>query len=390
MGATSSPAPKETEVRNTGATVFAALSIFDHIGGIQRFNQRIVDALTSGDGRPFTKVTILSLRDSAPRALPEGCVFVGCGGRRLKFVLTFAGRLLRDRPSVVFLGHVNLAILSVITCAFAAGAAAVLFVHGIEVWGDEKERPIPWFERAVVRRLIDVVISVSSFTESLMSRAYCLPAAKFRRLNNAIDMAEGAARASSAPKKVRRRLISVARLDEAYKGIGHVVIAVARLRKKFPDIEYLVVGDGRLKPELIALARALRIDGCVRFCGELTELDLAAAYRESDVFVLSSRKEGFGIVFLEAWKHGLPVVCGNADASTEVVTHGHDGLVVDPDDIDALSAAIDRMLSNDELSRRMAQAGYETARTRFSGDVFKISLTAILDDLRVNLKHNNH
>jgi glycosyltransferase involved in cell wall biosynthesis len=117
----------------------------------------------------------------------------------------------------------------------------------------------------------------------------------------------------------------------------------------------------------------------VTFAGEVDEAELAAAYGRADIFVLPSKKEGFGIVFLEAWKYGLPVICGDEDASPEVVRDG--GLAVAPDDVDALAAAISRLLGDGDLRRRLAARGFEQMRAQYLHPHFVARLREILRDL---------
>ena len=96
--------------------------------------------------------------------------------------------------------------------------------------------------------------------------------------------------------------------------------------------------------------------------------------------MLPSVGEGFGIVFLEAWKHRLPVVAGNKDASAEVVTHSHNGLCVDPDSPQELAEAVTGLLRNPKRAERMGGAGYETVLERYTHAHFRQRLWEILRD----------
>jgi glycosyltransferase involved in cell wall biosynthesis len=83
---------------------------------------------------------------------------------------------------------------------------------------------------------------------------------------------------------------------------------------------------------------------------------------KADVVVVPSRKEAFGIVVLEAWASGTPVVVTSRGGPGELVVDGMTGLVVDPEDINALAAAIDLVLSQPSTSRRLAEGGRKSVQ----------------------------
>jgi glycosyltransferase involved in cell wall biosynthesis len=94
--------------------------------------------------------------------------------------------------------------------------------------------------------------------------------------------------------------------------------------------------------------------------------------------VMPSTGEGFGIVYLEAWKHGLPVVVGNQDASAEVVTHGVNGLCVNPASVEEIAEALIGLLKDPKTVARMGRQGYRTMLERYTHDHFRNRLWQIL------------
>jgi glycosyltransferase involved in cell wall biosynthesis len=125
-----------------------------------------------------------------------------------------------------------------------------------------------------------------------------------------------------------------------------------------------------LLPELELLAGRLGVADSVRFLGPACDATRDEVYAESDVFVLPSTREGFGIVFLEAWRHGLPVVAANAGAAPELVGDGQAGLSVAPepgsiaDAVSALFADPDRRLTMAGEGRRRVNEDYSHERFR--------------------------
>jgi phosphatidylinositol alpha-1,6-mannosyltransferase len=120
------------------------------------------------------------------------------------------------------------------------------------------------------------------------------------------------------------------------------------------------------------------VSGRVRFHGRLSDSELERMYQSADVFILPSKGEGFGIVYLEAWKHGLPVIAGNQDAGAEVVTHGHNGLCVDPDSPEQIAAGLIELLSAPQRAAEMGEAGRRTVSEKYSHEAFRARLAAIL------------
>lgn len=161
------------------------------------------------------------------------------------------------------------------------------------------------------------------------------------------------------------RLLFVGRL-RYYKGLHILLEALTRLRR---PAHLLIVGTGPEEARLRAQAQAAGLGARVSFLGELSDAELPAAYAAADVFVLPShlRAEAFGIVQVEAQAAGLPIVCAELGTGTSYVTqHGVTGLVVPPADPAALARALDLLLTNLDLARRMGAAGRARAMQEFS------------------------
>ena len=120
-------------------------------------------------------------------------------------------------------------------------------------------------------------------------------------------------------------------------------------------------------------------DRFVSFLGLVPDVDLPRLYGDSDLFVMPSTKEGFGIVFLEAMACGTPVVAGNQDGSVDAVLGGRLGRLVDPDDLPALTDAIDEGLtaatSRDLAARRRLRRAVLDA---YGYDRFRATLGEVL------------
>ncbi len=152
----------------------------------------------------------------------------------------------------------------------------------------------------------------------------------------------------------RRVLLTVGRMDaaEQAKGFDEILDVMPRLVSEIPELVYVAVGDGSDRRRLQAKADALGLSRYCVFPGYVSEADKLEYYRIADVFVMPSRLEGFGYVFLEALATGIPVIASKVDGSREAVRNGAWGALVDPDKPEELMAAIRSALSTPKIPRR--------------------------------------
>ncbi|PWH17086.1 MAG: glycosyl transferase family 1 [Ardenticatenia bacterium] len=159
------------------------------------------------------------------------------------------------------------------------------------------------------------------------------------------------------------RLLFVGRL-RYYKGLDVLLRALVQL----PDAQLTIVGDGPMRAPWETLARSLRLDERVHFAGDVPDAELPGWYRRADVFVLpaNARAEAFGTVLLEAMASGLPCVTTEVGTGTSwIVQHGVTGLVVPPNDVAALSAALEQ-LRDSALRDAMGRAGRARVEQNFT------------------------
>ena len=145
---------------------------------------------------------------------------------------------------------------------------------------------------------------------------------------------------------------------------GHDVLlrALTRLATAPPPV-LLVAGDGPDRAALEALAGSLGLGERVRFLGHVA--DVTAVYRAADVVVQASRNEGFGLSVAEASLFARPVVASRVGGIPEVVTDGETGVLVPPEDPDALAAALDRVLADPALRERLGRAAAARVEREF-------------------------
>ncbi|MGZ4317712.1 MAG: glycosyltransferase [Gaiellaceae bacterium] len=157
-----------------------------------------------------------------------------------------------------------------------------------------------------------------------------------------------------------------------------LVDAVALLADRRPRLRAVLVGDGPLGGELRAQIRRLGLEERVTLAGERPDaVDVVAA---ADVFVLSSSTEALPLAVLEAMAVGRPVVATDVGGVRDAVQHERTGLLVPPGDAPALAAAIERLLDDDQLSRRLGTHAREFAVSHCSVETMIDSYSKIYVD----------
>jgi glycosyltransferase involved in cell wall biosynthesis len=160
------------------------------------------------------------------------------------------------------------------------------------------------------------------------------------------------------------RLLTVGRLIPR-KGLDRLVRATAKAIDRGTAVELRLVGNGPEEAPLRALARELGIGDSVELAGFVDQDALPSAYEAADAFAFPTLEDPFGFVLLEAAAAGLPAIASErAGATADLVADERSGLVVDPDDVDAVAAAIVRLASDPYLRERLGRAAHEATLTR--------------------------
>jgi glycosyltransferase involved in cell wall biosynthesis len=210
-------------------------------------------------------------------------------------------------------------------------------------------------ERALARRTRRIITITNALARFQIERVG-LPADKVEVIHYGLD-APPAAWGTNSPDEARpgeRILLAVCRL-EPQKGVDVAIRALTEI----PNARLVVLGEGPQRPELERLAAEL--DVSVSLPGRAP--DVAEWLRRADLLVHPVRWEGFGLALLEAMLASLPIVATSVSSIPEIVVDGETGLLVPPDDPNALAAAINRVLAEPGA---YGERGYARARSEFS------------------------
>jgi len=329
--------------------ILFSLQTFSTTGGIQKMTRTLAYALFHIAKQKEWDFKLWSLYDSRYDLMgqylaPEN--FVGFG--RSKSGLAFKTLRTAIHADIVVISHINLALIGVVIKILRPKCKIWLVAHGIEVW-----RPFNFIKRTFLERFCNKIVCVSSFTKAQMVRLHHSDPDKCVVLNNAIDPFMHLPVEFEKPEYLLNRyslvpenkvIFTLTRLasSEQYKGYEQVIKAVGRLKIKFPEIKYILSGqyDSTEEMRIRDLISLCGVEEQVILTGFLTEKELADYFLLADLFVLPSKKEGFGIVFIEALACGLPVICGNADGSIDAIRDGELGTAINADDLDELEKTI--------------------------------------------------
>lgn len=262
----------------------------------------------------------------------------------------------RFRPDVVLSVHIVLSPAAGMIRRLT-GARTVQYLHADEI---RSRRSLAGF---AVRRA-DAVIAVSQHTRRLAISVGADPA-RLHLIPPGVDLPL----ASPSERPAPPTLLTIGRLRERYKGHDTLIRAMPMISARVPGAQWVIVGDGPLRPELERQAAAHGLDGSVRFVGQASDAERDAWLDRAHVFAMPARVppgglggEGFGIVYLEANAHELPVVAGNVGGALDAVVHGETGLLVDPWDHTAVADAVADLLLDPGRAAALGRAGAARAR----------------------------
>jgi phosphatidylinositol alpha-1,6-mannosyltransferase len=185
----------------------------------------------------------------------------------------------------------------------------------------------------------------------------------------------------------KRIILSVGRLIPR-KGHLALIHALPRVLERVPDACLVIVGRGPMMSACSRAAQDLKVREHVRLPGRLPDVEVDALYQLCDVFALPAGEgegghvEGFGLVFCEAHAHGKPVIAGSSGGVPEAVLDGETGILIEPDDVEALADALIQVLRDPELARRLGEAGRRRVESELNWRVFALRMMDAFEERR--------
>lgn len=368
--------------------VACATSYLPFIGGAEIAVENICSRLK--DQFDFIIVTARLRRDLPPHEIrPEGTVIrLGMGTRMDSWLLPVLGcirilRMYRIRKPVLLWG------MDISQGALAAALAAFLmpslrFFLTVQ-YGESEERlrfgrgGMIWRSFRFLLARADWVSAISTYLIRVVrSAGYDGPATL---IPNGADAQWAGSHEVKKDKESAHRapvIITVSRLVSK-NGVDVLIRAFARIHNGVSETRLSIVGDGQERGALERLAESIGIRDAVTFHGAHPPERVREFLHKADVFVRPSRSEGMGNAFVEALAAGLPVIGTLVGGIPDIIDQGVTGLMVPPDDPEALAQAMRSLLDDPALGRRMAERGRRMVGERFSWETIAHSYRTIFE-----------
>ena len=236
-----------------------------------------------------------------------------------------------------------------------SGKPLVVHMHATEFdrSGENINRRVYAIEKAGMQAA-DRVIAVSELTRRIVIGKYGIPAEKVVTVHNAVRFGESE---DAVPERaVKDKVVTFLGRITYQKGPDYFVEAVAKVLQRVPDVRFVMAGSGDLMNHVVRRVAQLGIADRFHFTGFLKGGEVQRMFRLSDVYVMPSVSEPFGISPLEAMRSGVPVIISRQSGVAEVLDYA---IKVNYWDVDALADAIYGLLTYPALGRMFASKGLE-------------------------------
>jgi phosphatidylinositol alpha-1,6-mannosyltransferase len=298
----------------------------------------------------------------------------GFGRKKGSFIRAVLSKIFRTR--LAYIAHPNFAPLGLLCKVLNPRLRYVVTAYGVEVW-----QPMPRLNRLGLKSA-HALTSISDFTARKMVKMQGVNPHKIAVIPCIIreDLLNANGHHTPPDANSRKVLLTVGRLaaSERLKGLDEVILALPRVVGEVPETVYMIVGDGDDRERLEELVKKNGLSDRVIFTGVVSDEELIGFYKRCDVFLMPSRQEGFGIVFLEAMAFQKPVIGGNHGGTPEVIVDNETGFLVEHGDVNALADRIIRLLLDKELCQRMGLAGRRRVEENYTFDPFRQRLISFL------------
>src|SRR5512133_2963883 len=218
------------------------------------------------------------------------------------------------------------------------------------------------------------IIAVSGFLASELQRFYAVPAQKIHVVPNGVSyhhfdgfIDPGAIKQRFGIAPLDATVFTAGRVS-LQKGFDMLVEAVPMVLGYFPATKFIISGSGAEMDGLVRRANELGVADAIRFCGALSRQDYLDVIRAVDIVAVPSRNEPFGIVALEGWAAGKPVVATNAGGPSEFVWHDVNGFLVDASP-GGLAHGLGSLLADHDHCRALGRNGRAAVEQKYNWDV---------------------
>ncbi len=213
-----------------------------------------------------------------------------------------------------------------------------------------------------VLRRVNIVTAPSEYLLSAVCKTYNIPKDRAQVNYNASEKEEIVPLPNTP---IKHQIVTTARLVK-WKGIDGIIRATALLAKRFPDVHTTIAGDGPEENAFKTLAEELGVSKHVTFLGRVSRAETWHLRKTSEVYVLNSTYEGLPHTVLTSFAAGIPTVATDIPGTNEALFHMQTGLLVPPNNPQALSEAIERLFENEQLRADLVEGASKLLEEKFS------------------------
>tara|TARA_R110002020_G_scaffold136393_2_gene304175 strand:+ start:609 stop:1883 length:1275 start_codon:yes stop_codon:yes gene_type:complete len=266
-----------------------------------------------------------------------------------------AANIAKNKEHDIIHAHDWLSFPAGIAAKEISGKPMIAHVHATEFdrSGESVNQVVYDIERAGMEAA-DHVVAVSQLTKNIIIKKYGIPAEKVTVLHNAV--LDASIIKSSYQKKVPEKIVTFLGRITFQKGPEYFVEAAKKVIERDPNVRFVMAGSGDLLNRMVDRVAELRMGTKFHFTGFLKGEDVDHMYAISDVYVMPSVSEPFGISPLEAVRHNTPVIISKQSGVAEVLNNA---IKIDFWDIDSMADAIFALLHYDGISRMFKELGTE-------------------------------
>lgn len=269
---------------------------------------------------------------------------------------------------ILYVGHISMLPLALWLKFTGRVNKIVLITHGIEVW-----KPLTFLEK-VGLVFCTTIINTTPYTTSMMKKFNTFKSSKILEIPlTAFDREIRHEKVfDKNVKETKLNLLFIGRMEsrERYKGLDHTINSIAMLDELKIPIFLTVVGEGDDKKYYQDIVLERNLESCIEFIGSVDDYELENIYSKSDVLVMPSLNEGFGIVYLEAMSRGIPSIACKSGGAQYVIDHEHTGFLVSYGDIYELSCLLKKIANYPEVLADMRSKCINMYRQKFSYQKF--------------------
>ncbi|XPV77815.1 MAG: glycosyltransferase family 4 protein [Desulfovibrio sp.] len=261
----------------------------------------------------------------------------------------------RDNFDVIH-AHDWMTIPAGIEAARVSGKPLIVHAHALEFdrSGEHVNQQVYDIEREGYHKA-DLVIAVSHYTKQRIINYYGVPEEKIRVVHNAVRHDAQYYKLKEA-KRLKEKLVLFLGRITFQKGPDYFLEAAAKVCNKVENVRFAMAGNGDMFPRMVERMAELRLEDKFHFLGFVRGEDVERIYALSDIYVMPSVSEPFGITPLEAMVHNVPIIVSKQSGVSEILDHA---IKIDFWDVDEMAEHIIKILSDEEYAQRLADLGSE-------------------------------